>query len=477
MSTKDKINFVYDLETSGIGKKFLDKPFDNVAWEQIYQFGYIMTDENFDTVLNKGNLFARPRTSTIPLIGAILTTKKTMFELYQSNLSHFELIQKVFKIISEAQNKFKVNFLGHNILKYDEHVLSSCLHNSGFFPFLTKMSNSTRGDSIKMISLAASLDSSVIQKGINDKGNHSFALGALASANNIEMSNAHDAICDVETTISLLKKINHNNPSLYSKISNINNSEYISNLIKSESFFLMKLANNSKFFKPFLFLGMDANDPKRAYGYDLSSVSNFEEIKDIQQIKTFKIDNSPMIVKFDKKLDIQSHIPINEIELLCSKAKTKIDMDKLIYEKRSSFDSEIVEILDPEEKLFENKNLHQTDLYNANLEKLSLIASETKNPNSTFLLKKIIFDENPALLNKSDRQEIYEIVRERLLTEGFTYFTNLKEAKDNLVFEKKQRLNESNEDIFQSYEYYLEHLTEYFESPTINNANKFNLIG
>ena len=35
MSTKDKINFVYDLETSGIGKKFPDKPFDNVAWEQI----------------------------------------------------------------------------------------------------------------------------------------------------------------------------------------------------------------------------------------------------------------------------------------------------------------------------------------------------------------------------------------------------------------------------------------------------------
>ena len=221
---------------------------------------------------------------------------------------------------------------------------------------------------------------------------------------------------------------------------------------------------------------MDGNDPKRAYGYDLSLVSNIDEINDIQQIKTFKIDNSPMIVKFDKKLDIQSFLPTNEIELLCSKAKTKIDMDKLIHEKRSSFESEIVEIQDPEEKLFENKNLPQTDLFNANLEKLILIANETKNPNSTFLLKKIVFDENPALLNKSDRQEIYEIVRERLLTEGFTYFTNLKEAKDNLVFEKKQRSNESNDDIFKSYEYYLEHLTEYFESPTINNSNKFNLI-
>ena len=473
MSTKDKINFVYDLETSGIGKKFLDKPFDNVAWEQIYQFGYIMTDENFNTVLNKGNLFARPRTSTIPLIGAILTTKKTMFELYQSNLSHFELIQKVFKIISEAQNKFKVNFLGHNILKYDEHVLSSCLHNSGFFPFLTKMNNSTRGDSIKMISLATSLDSSVIQKGINDKGNHSFALGALASANNIEMSNAHDAICDVETTISLLKKINRSNPSVYSKISNINNSEYISNLIKNETFFLMKLANNSKFFKPFLFLGMDANDTKRAYGYDLSLVSNTDEINDIQQIKTFKIDNSPMIVKFDKSLEIQSNIPINELDLFSAKAKTIVDMKKLIDQKRNSFGNDIEEILDPEEKLFENNNISQTELYDANLEKLIFIANNTKNPNSAFLLKKIIFDEDPSILINSDRQAIYEILRERLLTGGFTYFTNIREAKENLFFEKKQRLNENNKAIFDSYEYYIEKLGKYFESPSMNTSNKF----
>ena len=54
METNRKINFVYDLETSGLGKKFTNKPFDNTAWEQIYQFGFIATvgpvDSAFDTV-------------------------------------------------------------------------------------------------------------------------------------------------------------------------------------------------------------------------------------------------------------------------------------------------------------------------------------------------------------------------------------------------------------------------------------------
>ena len=94
MKKKRKINFVYDLETSGLGKKYADKPFDNISWEQIYQFGFIATDEKYENVINQANLTARPRTSTIPLIGALLTTKKTMHELFRADLFHFQLIQK-----------------------------------------------------------------------------------------------------------------------------------------------------------------------------------------------------------------------------------------------------------------------------------------------------------------------------------------------------------------------------------------------
>ena len=84
-------------------------------------------------------------------------------------------------------------------------------------------------------------------------------------------------------------------------------------------------------------------------------------------------------------------------------------------------------------------------------------------------------DENPNLLNKTDRQAIYEIIRERLLTEGFTYFTNLREAKENFIFEKRHRLNENNKAIFESYEHYLKKLCSYFNSPNISALDRFNL--
>ena len=136
MEKKRKINFVYDLETSGLGKKYIDKPFDNILWEQIYQFGFIAIDEKYENVIDQANLTARPRTSTIPLIGALLTTKKTMHELFQADLFHFQLIQKVYGIIQNLKNRSQVNFVGHNILGYDEHILSSCLHNACFPPKL-----------------------------------------------------------------------------------------------------------------------------------------------------------------------------------------------------------------------------------------------------------------------------------------------------------------------------------------------------
>ena len=56
-----------------------------------------------------------------------------MHELFQADLFHFQLIQKVYGIIQNFKNQNQVNFVGHNILGYDEHILSSCLHNACFF--------------------------------------------------------------------------------------------------------------------------------------------------------------------------------------------------------------------------------------------------------------------------------------------------------------------------------------------------------
>lgn len=475
MEKKRKINFVYDLETSGLGKKYSNKPFDNTSWEQIYQFGFIATDENFENAIDQANLTARPRTSTIPLIGALLTTKKTMHELFQAELFHFQLIQKIYEIIQNLKSQNQVNFVGHNILGYDEHILSSCLHNACFFPHITKSKESTRTDSIKLISLATTLDETVLNKGISKKGKESLSLEPLAKANNIEMRNAHDAICDVEATIAILKMIKTKNPILYQNISNIVSPEYVKNFLNHNKLFLMKLANNSKQFTPFLFLGFDQNDQKRAYAYNLSNVKTVDDLNDFKMIKTFKVDQNPMIQEPNEELPINSKCEMKDLNKLENKSSQSVDFELLINQRKESFQNDSDEIFDPEEKIFEPTSIIDQDLINADLQKLLQIAEKVENPNNAFLLKKIVFEENPELLSRTDKQSIYTILRERLLDNGFTYFTNISEAQAHYDQLKKTKINQENQNIFASYSNYLKQLQNYFSEPNFIHKSKFQL--
>ena len=133
------------------------------------------------------------------------------------------------------------------------------------------------------------------------------------------------------------------------------------------------------------------------------------------------------------------------------------------------------EIFDPEEKIFEPSNINDQDLITSDLQKLIQIADQVENPNKAFLLKKIVFEENPDLLSKSDKQSIYEILRERLLTNGFTYFTNIAEAEADQQQMRKTRLTQENKHVFESYNEYLKQLNDYFSNPTFAHQSKFQL--
>ena len=91
------------------------------------------------------------------------------------------------------------------------------------------------------------------------------------------------------------------------------------------------------------------------------------------------------------------------------------------------------------------------------------------------MLKKIVFEENPELLSKSDKQIIYEILRERLLTNGFTYFTNIAEAETDQQQMRKTRLTQENKHVFESYNEYLKKINDYFSNPTFAHQCKFQL--
>ena len=78
MTSRSKVNIFYDLESSGLGKRLPNSRFNNYAWEQIYQFGYIVMDEDFEEIIEDGSMSARPLSTVLPHPQALLTTRKIL---------------------------------------------------------------------------------------------------------------------------------------------------------------------------------------------------------------------------------------------------------------------------------------------------------------------------------------------------------------------------------------------------------------
>ena len=144
-----------------------------------------------------------------------------------------------------------------------------------------------------------------------------------------------------------------------------------------------------------------------------------------------------MVHEYNESLPINSECGLSDLKGLITKTN-KSDFDQLINNRKESFQNDADEIFDPEEKIFEPSSINDQDLITSDLQKLIQIADQVENPNKAFLLKKIVFEENPDLLSNSDKQSIYEILRERLLTNGFTYFTNIAEADADQQQMRKQ---------------------------------------
>ena len=92
----------YDFETTGKGKKASPTSFgQSPNWEQILQVGAIVADEKLQSTNKTINEFCRLRTSVIPQPGALLTTKKGIREILQSQFSSYEMISLINKTFIE----------------------------------------------------------------------------------------------------------------------------------------------------------------------------------------------------------------------------------------------------------------------------------------------------------------------------------------------------------------------------------------
>jgi len=284
----------FDTETTGL----------DTAFDQILQFGAILTNANFEEI-DRFNIRCRLMSHVVPSPKAMLITSINSQQLLDASLpSHYEMIQAIYKRLESWPPAV---FIGWNSIKFDEELLRQAFYQALHYPYLTNSQNNCRSDALRIARVISALEPTKIQVSLNDYGKPSFRLEDIATANGFEWHNLHDAIGDAEATMFLCRLMERNAPDIWSHAMKFSQKAAARSFIEEEEIFV-HIPSNFNEVEPSLVMqiGESKKDKNALYVYDLSyapeSLSTLSESKlretlawPHKAVIPLKINASPMM--------------------------------------------------------------------------------------------------------------------------------------------------------------------------------------
>ena len=175
-------------------------------WASIIEIGGLLVDENFKEI-DRFNLRCRLPEGEIPQAQALIINKTTISQLTKTNLSHYQLINQVYKIFTDWGKKGPTIFLGWSNVGFDDELLRKEFFKGIRDPYITNKSPNKRHDGINIARGAYAIDPKILETEINEKNNPVFKLESLSRMNGFDSSDAHSAFFDATLTMKILKLI------------------------------------------------------------------------------------------------------------------------------------------------------------------------------------------------------------------------------------------------------------------------------
>ena len=203
----------YDLETTGT----------DPVQDRILQFAGQRTDLNLQSTGEPDCFLIRPAEDIIPAPAAIALTGLSMQNLMEEGIADFTLAGRIQQLFSQAQTCVA----GYNNLRFDDEFVRHALYRNLHDPYAREYLNGNcRWDLIDLLRMAYALR----PEGIEWPMRHGVAtmeLSALADANGLKQGQAHDALSDVQVTISLARLARDRQPRLFDWYLKLRNKRFV----------------------------------------------------------------------------------------------------------------------------------------------------------------------------------------------------------------------------------------------------------
>ncbi len=197
-----KTFYWYDYETFGLDPKV----------QRIAQFAGIRTDENFN-ILDEHMFYCKPTHDSLPEPRAAEVTGITPQLCEKKGLVEHEFIKKINNEFSTPETCI----VGYNSIHFDDEYTRYTLFRNFLDPYAWHWKNGNRRWDILLVArfCFAHKEEESLKWVKDEKNKPIFKLEKLAPANNIEHSNAHDAMADVRATIALAAIIKKTQPKFF----------------------------------------------------------------------------------------------------------------------------------------------------------------------------------------------------------------------------------------------------------------------
>lgn len=194
--------FWYDFETTGT----------DPARDRVIQFAGIRTDLELNVVGDPVSLYCCPADDVIPVPEAIAVTGIHMSELEASGLTESAFSERVLDELGQPGTCG----CGFNSIRFDDEFTRHLLYRNFFDPYAREwQGENSRWDVIDLFRMAQALRPEGLNWPTNDAGAPVFRLEALAAANGVEHTDAHEALSDVMATIDVTRKLKAAQPKLF----------------------------------------------------------------------------------------------------------------------------------------------------------------------------------------------------------------------------------------------------------------------
>lgn len=195
--------YFYDLETSGFDPKEA----------RIMQFAGRRTSMELQDIGQPDNYYIKITDDVLPNPEAILISGITPQRTIDEGLTEVEFLRVFYKKIAVPNTIF----VGFNTIRFDDEFMRYMMYRNFYDPYEWQWQESrSRWDLLDVVRMTRALRPDGINWPSDDAGISTNRLELLASLNNLEHTNAHDALSDVEATIALARLVSSKQPKLFS---------------------------------------------------------------------------------------------------------------------------------------------------------------------------------------------------------------------------------------------------------------------